>query len=185
MPTVSWLDRLRIEKVVWSLDQRLYDLPRSHRIATRREVRQNLRTAAGDVGAAEALRRIGHPSHLAANYLSAELGDDPRPAPYTAMAFFLTGQLLLTSLLSEATFAFRDGVLAADPSASGTFHWSGIAYLQDDVTFTFADGRVDFVGGAWTPLAWVVWFTAAVVVGRLWRYPAQWRRRRALAATLT
>ena len=29
---VSWFDRMRIERVVWMLDQRLYDLPRRSRI---------------------------------------------------------------------------------------------------------------------------------------------------------
>ena len=43
---ISWFERLRIEWVVWSLDQRLYDLPRRSRIEKRREVRANLITAA-------------------------------------------------------------------------------------------------------------------------------------------
>ena len=46
----TWFDRLRIERVVWTLDQRLYDLPRAVRIAHRRELRENLLTAARDVG---------------------------------------------------------------------------------------------------------------------------------------
>jgi hypothetical protein len=185
MPTVSWFDRLRIEKVVWSLDQQLYDLPRKARIATRREVRQNLLTAAQDVGAPEALRRLGGSQQLAAEYLSAELGDEPRPSWIAATTFLLTGQLLLTSLLSEAAFAFRDGVLAAEPGATGTFRWPGIAYLQDDVTVTFAHGQAELVGGAWTPLAWGLWLLATVLIGRLWRYPALWRRRRSRAPITT
>jgi hypothetical protein len=48
------MDRLRTERVVWTLDQRLYDLPRNSRIAMRREVRENLRTATVDVGATQA-----------------------------------------------------------------------------------------------------------------------------------
>ena len=48
--TLGWIDRLRIERVVWALDQRLYDLPRKSRIAKRREVRENLLTAAADIG---------------------------------------------------------------------------------------------------------------------------------------
>ena len=43
---LTWVDRLRIERVVWMLDQRLYDIPRESRIAHRREVRQNLLSAA-------------------------------------------------------------------------------------------------------------------------------------------
>jgi hypothetical protein len=47
--SVSWIDRMRIERLVWALDQRLYDLPYRSRIAHRREVRQNLLAATRDV----------------------------------------------------------------------------------------------------------------------------------------
>ena len=61
--TLSLVDRLRIERVVWSLDQRLYDLPRTSRIAKRREVRENLQVAAAHVGVAHAIRQFGqHPT---------------------------------------------------------------------------------------------------------------------------
>ena len=50
---------MRIERLVWLLDQQLYDLPRSSRIAKRREVRDNLLAAARDIGTADALRRLG------------------------------------------------------------------------------------------------------------------------------
>ncbi|QMU70627.1 hypothetical protein [Streptacidiphilus sp. P02-A3a] len=70
--TVTWLDRLRVERLLWSLDQRLYDLPRRTRIAHRREVRANLLAAAAEVGAAEALRRLGGARELAAQYLDAD-----------------------------------------------------------------------------------------------------------------
>ncbi len=175
---VSLIDRLRIERVVWSLDQRLYDLPRASRIANRREVRANLLSAAQDVGTREALRNLGSSSQLAADYLSAELGDGPRPSWLAAAVFLLTGQLLLTEILTEAAQAFGRGVLAADPHASGTFTWGGIHHLQSAVTFTFVDGKGSSVGGAWTPAAYVVWVVAAVLVGRLWRLVPAWRRRR-------
>ena len=76
--TVTWIDRLRIERVVWALDQRLYDLPRKSRIAKRREVRANLRTAAADIGTANALRNIGNSRQLAGEYLDRRIR---RPAP--------------------------------------------------------------------------------------------------------
>ena len=31
--SLTWFDRLRIERFVWTLDQRIYDLPRASRIA--------------------------------------------------------------------------------------------------------------------------------------------------------
>ena len=179
---ISWIDRLRIERVVWMLDQRLYDLPRRSRIAKRREVRENLRAAAQDVGATEALGNLGDSRRLAADYISAEFGDEPRPSWITAAVFLLTGQLVLTSLLAAAANAYADGVAAGDPHVTGTFTWHGIAHLQDTVTYSFVDGHSTHVGGAWTPLAWALWIGATVLVGRLWRVVPAWRRRRAVAA---
>ena len=71
---VNLLDRLRIERAVWSLDQRLYDLPRRTRIERRRELRSNLLDAARDTGTTAALRDMGDSGTLAAEYLDAELG---------------------------------------------------------------------------------------------------------------
>ncbi len=166
---VSRIDRLRIERVVWTLDQHLYDLPRQARIAHRREVRENLLNAAADVGTTVALRRLGNVGRLAASYRSAEFGDGLRPAWYSAAIFFLTTQLVFTALLAEAANAFGAGITAADPHATGTYAWPGIAYLQDTVTYTLRNGHGSSVGGAWTPLAWALWIVATIAVGRLWR----------------
>jgi hypothetical protein len=182
--TVTWIDRLRVERVVWALDQRLYDLPRKSRIAKRREVRENLLTAAHDVGTSDALRNLGNSRQLAAEYRSAEFGDAARPSWMAAALFLLTGQLVLTDLLAEAASAFGDGITAADPAASGTYTWHGIRYLQDTVTYTFVNGKGSSVGGAWTPFAWALWLVATVLVGRLWRVVSVWRRRRAVAAAV-
>ena len=175
--SITWIDRLRIERAVWALDQRLYDLPRKSRIAKRREVRENLITATHDIGARGALRNLGNNRQLAAEYLSAEFGDEARPSWMAAALFLLTGQFILTSILSEAALAFGDGISAVNPSATGTFTWRGIRYLQDTVTYTFANGESTHVGGAWTPFAWVVWIVATILVGRLWRVYSIWRRR--------
>lgn len=177
--TLSWLDRLRIERAVWALDQRLYDLPTKSRVAKRREVRANLLGAANDIGAGAALSRLGSSRELAAEYRSAEFGDGPRPLWYAAGFFLLTGQLIFTSILSEAAFAFRDGILAVNAHATGTFTWPGIDFLQSRVTYTFVDGKATSVGGAWTPLAWALWIVAFVLIGRLWRVVPLRRRRRA------
>lgn len=178
---VTWIDRLRFERVVWELDQRLYDLPRRSRIAKRREVRENLRAAAADVGAPDALRNLGNARQLAAEYRSAEFDDQPRPSWLAAGLYLFTGQLVLTALLAEAATSFSDGIAAANPHATGTFTWSGIGYLQDKVTYTFTDGHSTWVGGAWTPVAWAVWAVSTVAVGRLWRVIPIWRERRRTA----
>lgn len=167
--TISWMGRLRIERLVWTLDQRLYDLPRRSRIAHRREVRENLITAAADVGTSAALRGIGNTRDLAVEYRTAQFGVRPRPAYYTAAIYLLTAQLIFTSLLAAAATAFARGITAADPHATGSYTWSGVDYLQSTVDYRFVDGRADWVGGAWTPLAWALWLTSTGVVGRLWR----------------
>ena len=175
--SLGWSDRLRIGRLVWSLDQQLYDLPRRSRISTRREVRENLLTAARDIGTSAALRNVGSSTRLAREYLAAQFGDQLRPSWTVAALFLLTGQLVFTALLGEAALAFGDGIRAADPAVSGTFRWHGIRYLQDTVTYTFVDGSGTSVGGAWTPLAWALWIGATIVVGRLWRVVPMWRHR--------
>ena len=179
--TLNLFDRMRIERVVWSLDQRLYDLPRRTRIATRREVRANLRAAAHDVGTTIALRRLGNAHSLAEQYLDAEFGDAPRPSWIAAGLFVVGVQLLLTWLLAEAADAFAKGIVALSPHATGTYSWRGIRYVQSEVTFTLTDGRYRSVGGAWTPLVWILWIGGTIAVGRLWRLVPAWRRRRAAA----
>jgi hypothetical protein len=165
--TIGWFDRLRIERLVWMLDQQLYDLPRARRIATRREVRANLVEASADVGTGTALRRIGGSRGLAEQYLVAEFGDRPRHSWIAAGYAAGLIPLLLNYFLSAAAAAFRDGVAAMH--GSGTFTWSGVAYLQSAQTVTIDGGDVQVSGGAWTPLTYVLWLLAVIAAGRLWR----------------
>ena len=175
---ITWIDRIRIEGTVWALDQRIYDLPRQSRIAKRREVRANLLTAASDVGTSAALRNLGGSRRLAVEYRDAEYGEEPRPNWIAAALFLGMSQLVFVSLMSEATFAFRDGIKAVDPNVTGTFAWEGIRYLQDNVTVTFVNGDARILGGAWTPLTWALWLAATVVIGKLWRVIPLLRRSR-------
>ena len=179
---INWIDRLRIERVVWSLDQRLYDLPRRSRIEKRREVRANLVTAAHDVGARTALKQLGTAPQLAREYLSAEFGDAPRHSWMAAGVFAASMPLLLNWILFEAIFAFRDGVLARDPHATGKFAWKGVPYIQSAVTYTLANGKGESLGGAWTPLVYLLLVLGTVLVGRLWRIPVARRPRRRQSA---
>jgi hypothetical protein len=177
--TVTWFDRLRIERVVWTLDQRLYDLPRRTRIETRQEVRQNLLTGARDVGTTQALRNLGGSAELANEYLSAAFGSGPRHSWMAAALFFVTVPLLGTSFFTDAANGFASGITAANPAANGTYTWGGISHLQSTVTYTFSDGHGTWTGGAFTPLFYILWIVATILVGRLWRALPAWRRRRA------
>ncbi|GAA2570145.1 hypothetical protein GCM10010435_50420 [Winogradskya consettensis] len=177
--TITWYDRLRIERLVWSLDQQLYDLPRVQRIATRREVRANLLEAARDVGTREALRGVGGSRRLAEQFLTAEFGDNPRHTWIGAAYAAALTPLLLNFFLAEAANAFQSGVTATDPHATGVFTWSGVSWLQSAVTYTFNDGTATGHGGGWTPLAYLLWLVITVGFGRLWRL--RLRRRPAVA----
>ncbi len=175
--SVTWFDRLRIERFVWTLDQQIYDLPRSSRIATRREVRTNLLAAARDVGTTVALRRLGGSRRLAEEYLTAQLGEGPRHSWIAAGYFCTLVPLVINFFFGEAASAYQQAVTATDPHATGTFTWGGVSYLQSAVTYTFAEGHGSQVGGAWTPIAYVLWLVGTVVAGRLWRL-LPWMARR-------
>lgn len=180
--STTWLDRLRVERVVWTLDQRLYDLPRASRIAIRREVRQNLLSATSDIGATAALRQLGSTTELASEYLTAEYGDGPRHSPIAACVFLAGFPLLLIAVLGEAARGFGDGITAAHPHATGTFVWDGVSLLQTKVTYTFLNGHGTYIGGAMAPLAWALLILGTVLAGRLWRIVPTLRRRQAMRA---
>ena len=175
---LTMLDRIRIERLVWALDQRLYDLPRDSRIARRREVRANLLEAAADQGASLALRRIGSSRALAREYLGAEFGDRPHHS-WTAAAYFAgLAPLLLNFALAEVSNAYAQALMAGH-AAAGTYTWNGISYLQSTVTFTIAQGHVSQAGGAWTPIDYALWALGTIACGRLWRLlPPSFRRQR-------
>ncbi len=174
---LTWSDRLRIERVVWMLDQRLYDIPRASRIAHRREVRLNLVSAANDIGTSAALRNIGTSAQLADGYLAAEFGDRPRHSWIAAGVWAATSLLVVTAVLTDAANGFAAGIIAANPHATGTYHWGGLSLLQSNVTTTATDGQTTISGGGVTPAGWVLWIAIAVLVGRLWRAPQTWRAR--------
>jgi hypothetical protein len=179
---LSWLDRLRIERIVWTLDLRLYDLPRDARIAHRREVRQNLLAAAQDVGTGTAVRNLGTTAELAAAYLAAGFGDRPRHSWIAAALWAATSMVVATAILTDAANGFAAGIVAASPHATGTFQWGGLSALQGTVTCSVLDGQTTVTGGGLSLLGWVLWLAIAVLVGRLWRAPQTWRARTRTAA---
>jgi hypothetical protein len=159
------------------LDQRLYDIPRESRIAHRREVRLNLQSAAHDIGTTAALRNIGTSAQLADGYLAAEFGDRPRHSWVAAALWAATSLLVVTAILTDAANGFAAGIIAANPHATGTYHWGGLSLLQGDVTTTATGGKTTVSGGGLTLAGWVLWAVIAVLVGRLWRAPRTWRAR--------
>ena len=177
---LTWFDRLRIERAVWGLDQRLYDLPRAARIAHRRELRQNLASAASEVGTEDrpAQRRERRPARR--GLPRCRVRRPPAPLVDGRGRVGPTSMLVVTSLLTEAANGFAAGV-AATPHATGTFHWSGLFGLQNTVTCVAVDGHTNVTGGSLSLLGWGLWLAIGVLIGRLWRVPAT-RRARARAA---
>jgi hypothetical protein len=167
--TVTLIGRMRIERLVWALDQRLYDLPTKSRVAYRREVRQNLLTAAQEAGIAEALRRIGSSQALAREYLAAEYGDRPRHSWISAAWVAALMPLILMFLTGATAAGNKAAIIAVNPHATGTFTVPGITFLQSATFYSFSDGQSSMSGGAWTPACYVLMLAAVIVAGRLWR----------------
>ena len=122
---LTWIDRVRIERVVWMLDTRLYDIPRESRIAHRREVRQNLLSAAQDIGTTAAVRNIGSSAQLAAAYLAAEFGDRPRHWWIAALLWAATSMLVVTAVLTDAANGFAAGIVAETRTPPGRITGEG------------------------------------------------------------
>jgi hypothetical protein len=177
------IDRLRIERAVWVLDARLQDLPRRSRIAKRRELRQNLRAAADEIGTRQAVRQLGDLRGLAVSYLAAEYGDVSRRPSWTAAAVWIALiDIFMMVLDHAATSAFRAGVTATTPHATGSVRWGGVPYLISDRTFTYLGGKATTLGGAWTAWVYALMLGGAVVAGRLWLLLPALRRRQPLGA---
>src|ERR1019366_877919 len=177
--TLNWTDRMRVERAVWTLDSYLQNLPRKSRVAKRRELRVNLRAAFADVGANEALRRLGNVRTIAAEYVVAEYGG-PGPSWLVFIGVILPSYAFMFWLSNARIDAFTSGAIAANPHLTGMFHMTGVAYVLTNDTFTFANGKATEVGGTWLPLAYVCVSALAVLAGRLWRAIPTLRRKRTL-----
>jgi hypothetical protein len=175
----TWMDRLRIERAVWTLDALVQDLPGQSRKAIRREMRANLRAAAVDVGAAQAVRSLGNLRRLAVGYLDAEYGED-RPRPHWRKATFwvLAVEITLLLLAFAGHSSFVAGVEAADPRPDGTYTWDGLTFLGVEGDVTYEAGTVSSFSITLSLVMLLYLLAALVLGGRLWRLPGAWWRRR-------
>jgi hypothetical protein len=175
--TLTLVDRLRIERVVWTVDFLVSDLPRRSQRAVRRDLRANLRAAAAEAGTSEAVRRLGSLRRLAAGYLDAEYGEEgPRPRWLKGLAWGIAVEMFVLGIASVSLQAFIDGVLAADRHASGTYTWSGLGLWGPGGSATLVDGRPRTFTLTFSVLI-LLYLAAAYVLGsRLWRLRRPWRR---------
>jgi hypothetical protein len=55
--------------------------------------------------------------------------------------------LVVTAVLADAANGFAAGIVAANPHATGTYHWGGLSLLQGGVTVKDAGGQTTVSGG--------------------------------------
>jgi hypothetical protein len=72
---MTLVDRVRIERVLWTVDFLIHDIRTRGRRTIRRELRANLQAAAQERGAAAAIRQLGSLRVLARGYLDAQYGE--------------------------------------------------------------------------------------------------------------
>ncbi|MEV7691301.1 hypothetical protein AB0O61_36020, partial [Streptomyces bungoensis] len=97
-----------------------------------------------------------------------------------AALFALTTPLVLNFFLSEAANAYEQALTATGKHADGSYTWGGVTWLQSPLTFRLHEGQATHVGGAWTPLVYVLLLAGTVACGRLWRArPSRRNQRRA------
>jgi hypothetical protein len=172
------VDRLRIERVVWTVDILVSDLPGRSQRAVRNELRDNLRAAAAEGGVSAAVRGLGSLRRLAAGYLDAEYGENgPRPRWLNGLTWAITLYLFFLGIMFVGNDAFIDGVLAANPHATGTYTWSQLGVWGPNLTVTMMGGRLDSAVLSYS-VAILLYFAVGYVLGaRLWRLLPPWRRR--------
>jgi hypothetical protein len=178
MTRLRWVDRLRIERAVWRLDWLAQDLPGRTRRSMRRDLRANLRAAAADVGAAQAIRNLGSLHQVAADYIAAEYGDrGPRPTTMRGIGWAFLTEAIILGIVTVAFIAFYQGVTAAAAQA-GTYRFDTLTVLGFEVgVTTFEDDRLQLELAIYP---WLLAYPLAALMlgGRWWRYvPAWWRSR--------
>src|SRR5262249_25408366 len=143
--SLTWMDRLRIWRAVWTVDILTSDLPHRQQRALVRELRANVRSAAAEVGAAEAVRQLGSPRALARGYLEAQFGETgPRPSIFRGLVWLTVVDILFLTAFIGSFNGFLAGVKAADAHASGTYAYHTYAYhvLMVSQDATFVNGEV-------------------------------------------
>lgn len=179
MPTkLTWTDLLRIERAVWKVDTYVQALPGRSRRAIRRELRMNLRESAREMGAGEAIRRLGDLRRLSTGYLDAEYGDGgPRPQILTGVSWMVALSVVIVVATIVGFDSFMDGLEAGHPEP-GTYTWQSAAWLGLDGEVTYDDQG--FAGFRLSlSLLYALYFIAAFLLGsRLWRAIRPWWRRR-------
>jgi hypothetical protein len=173
------LDRCRIERAVWVVDTWIGDLPRRRRREIREELRANMLASAEEVGAREAVRRLGPLQRLAVGYLDAEFGDvSPRPNWVRGVTWALAVEIVLLAAIFAGMNGYTSALDAA--RASGTYDWSPLGPLGPQYTETRSLGQFDGFAIEFDFVSLLasigVLLLVFVVAGRTWRAVPALRR---------
>lgn len=165
--TLTALDRLRLDRPVWTVAALLQDLAGKSRKAIRDELRDNLRAWAVEADASEAIRWLGPPRVVAANYLAAEYGEG-RPRPRWLGGMFWAISLAVLGIVGER--AFVDRIVAASRNASGTYVWDGFRHWGPHGEVSLVDGETETARLTWPLIPWLLALCLAYGLGgRMWR----------------
>jgi hypothetical protein len=178
MPTpLNVVDWLRIERAVWTVDTYIQGLPSRSRVAVRRELRNNLRSSAAEVGAPEALRALGSLRRLALGYLDAEYGEGrPRPEILKGVFWTTAYDFAVVAAMIYGYESFLAG-LETGGAEPGTYVWEPGRFFGYTAEVTFDENGLS--GFSWSLSAlFIVYSLVVFLVGaRMWRLvPAWWRR---------
>jgi hypothetical protein len=164
------MDRVRIERVVQSVDFLTQDIPGRVRRSIRRELRANLWAAASRAGASEAIRQLGSLRQLAEGYLAAEYGGGRRRPRWMSGFLWAILCVILISAINIVNFvAFTAGVQAARPAADGAFTERVSPWVMGTVKVTYTHGTLHSLAVSLPELMLVYCVAALILGGRLWR----------------
>jgi hypothetical protein len=177
--TLTWLDHARIEYAILRVDVMISALPLERQQAILGELRTNLRSASEQLGSAEALRRLGGLRPLARSYLDIEHGGPgPRPRWLMGILWVVIAEGVLLAVAFAGSQGFADGVLAADPHASGTYTWRALAPVAGSEDLVFSGGTLHGLGFTFSaPLLVAIGAAVFAVGARAWRCLPPWRHR--------
>lgn len=177
MPALTFIDRLRIERAVWTVDAYLSPLPARRQREIRRELRANLRASAAQVGAKAAVRNLGSLRRLGYEYLSVEYRGRPWPTPLRGIGWMITTAVVLAVAQVMAVTAYERGLMDAD-AEPGTYTLEvPVIGVVGQITVD-SSGETASLSFYLSLLVWLAWLLGAFVVGsRLWRVIPRWRDR--------
>ncbi len=180
---LSLVDRLRIERAVWTVDTYLSSLPARRQRAIRRELRANLRASAAQIGARQAIRDLGSLRRLSIDYLSAEYRGRPSPSMLKGLFWVVAVEAVILTAYVVGIGSFINGLEAAGPAPGSYLARWPVFGMQATVTYDTGGEFTGMTSELFLPVL-LAWVSGAFVLGsRLWRLIPLMRHRPPRATT--